>query len=71
MQTRLHLERSRLASPLGEMLLLTDEQQSIRALDFADHRSHLRRALPPGDCQRRQPQGLRLGPAPQALAAGA
>lgn len=36
---------SHLASPLGEMLLVTDEQQSIRALDFADHQTHLLRGL--------------------------
>nr|WP_233836074.1 methylated-DNA--[protein]-cysteine S-methyltransferase [Paraburkholderia sp. ZP32-5] len=32
-------------SPLGDMLLVTDAQNVIRALDFADHRAHLRRAL--------------------------
>ena len=34
-----------IASPLGEMLLVTDEQQRLRALDFADHRTHLHRVL--------------------------
>jgi methylated-DNA-[protein]-cysteine S-methyltransferase len=36
---------SRLPSPLGEMLLVTDAQQALRALDFADHTAHLRRGL--------------------------
>lgn len=36
---------SRLESPLGEMLLVTDEQLIIRALDFTDHRTHLNRGL--------------------------
>lgn len=36
---------SRLASPPGEMLLVTDAAQTIRALDFADHRAHLHRGL--------------------------
>jgi methylated-DNA-[protein]-cysteine S-methyltransferase len=36
---------SHLASPLGEILLVTDTQQNIRALDFADHRAHLHRGL--------------------------
>jgi methylated-DNA-[protein]-cysteine S-methyltransferase len=36
---------SRLASPLGELLLVTDEQQAIRALEFADHKSRLHRGL--------------------------
>lgn len=36
---------SHLESPLGDMLLVTDEQQVVRALDFADHRAHLHRGL--------------------------
>lgn len=36
---------ARLESPLGEMLLVTDAHHAIRALDFADHESHLRRGL--------------------------
>ncbi|HTH59680.1 MAG TPA: methylated-DNA--[protein]-cysteine S-methyltransferase [Paraburkholderia sp.] len=36
---------SPLASPLGDMLLVTDTAQAIRALDFADHRAHLHRGL--------------------------
>lgn len=36
---------SSFASPLGDMLLVTDSGQSIRALDFADRRAHLHRRL--------------------------
>jgi methylated-DNA-[protein]-cysteine S-methyltransferase len=36
---------SQLDSPLGEMLLVTDDLQKIRALDFADHKARLYRGL--------------------------
>ncbi len=36
---------SYLESPLGEMLLVTDAQQNMRALDFADHKAHVHRGL--------------------------
>lgn len=36
---------SQLDSPLGAMLLATDAQQAVRALDFADHEARLRRGL--------------------------
>ncbi len=36
---------SYLGSPLGDLLLVTDDQCAIRALDFADHQSHLHRGL--------------------------
>lgn len=36
---------SPLASPLGAMLLVTDAQQVVRALDFADHKARLHRSL--------------------------
>jgi methylated-DNA-[protein]-cysteine S-methyltransferase len=36
---------SHLDSPLGQMLLVTDAQQHIFALDFADHKAHLHRGL--------------------------
>lgn len=36
---------SHLDSPLGEMLLVTDDLQNIRALDFADHEARLYRRL--------------------------
>lgn len=41
----MQLPLSRLESPLGEILLVSDEQQRVRALDFADHKAHLRRGL--------------------------
>lgn len=36
---------SHLDSPLGAMLLVTDAQQAVRALDFADHQARLHRGL--------------------------
>lgn len=36
---------SHLDSPLGTMLLVTDDRQVVRALDFADHKAHLHRGL--------------------------
>ncbi len=36
---------SQLDSPLGAMLLVTDAEQIVRALDFADHEVRLRRGL--------------------------
>lgn len=36
---------SQLDSPLGTMLLVTDAQQVVRALDFADHKARLHRGL--------------------------
>lgn len=36
---------SRLPSPLGELLLITDQEQRVRALDFADHEGRLYRGL--------------------------
>jgi methylated-DNA-[protein]-cysteine S-methyltransferase len=36
---------SPLDSPLGVMLLVTDAQQAVRALDFADHKARLHRGL--------------------------
>lgn len=39
------LSQSTFTSPLGGMLLITDDQQQVRALDFADHRSRMQRLL--------------------------
>ncbi|HEX7864591.1 MAG TPA: methylated-DNA--[protein]-cysteine S-methyltransferase [Variovorax sp.] len=39
------LQLSRLDSPLGELLLVTDATGAIHALDFADHRTRLHRLL--------------------------
>jgi len=36
---------SQLDSPLGAMLLVTDAQQLVRALDFTDHKARLHRGL--------------------------
>lgn len=36
---------SHLDSPLSALLLVTDAQQSVRALEFADHQARLRRGL--------------------------
>jgi methylated-DNA-[protein]-cysteine S-methyltransferase len=36
---------SRLESPAGDLLLVTDNDHNIRALDFATHEAHLRRGL--------------------------
>jgi methylated-DNA-[protein]-cysteine S-methyltransferase len=36
---------SQMDSPLGAMLLVTDTQQVVRALDFADHKARLHRGL--------------------------
>ncbi|MFM0523126.1 methylated-DNA--[protein]-cysteine S-methyltransferase [Caballeronia jiangsuensis] len=58
---QLHL--SRLASPLGELLLVTDAQQAIRALEFADHKSRLYRGLR----EHRSSTELVDAPAPEAV----
>ncbi|RSZ32643.1 MULTISPECIES: methylated-DNA--[protein]-cysteine S-methyltransferase [unclassified Variovorax] len=59
------LQLSRLDSPLGELLLVTDTAGALHALDFADHRARLHRLL-------RQLHDdeveLSEGAAPQALA---
>jgi methylated-DNA-[protein]-cysteine S-methyltransferase len=55
---------SALRSPIGSMLLVTDRQGCIRALEFEEHRSRLHRKL-------REHYGthvLRDGEAPQAVA---
>lgn len=36
---------SRLGSPLGDLLLVTDNEGQIRALEFGPHEAHLRRGL--------------------------
>ncbi|WJD60031.1 hypothetical protein [Pseudomonas kurunegalensis] len=41
----MHLFLSRLTSPLGEMLLVTDSYQNIGALDFANYESRLHQGL--------------------------
>ena len=60
---RLYL--SKLASPLGEMLLVTDVSEHVRALDFGDRPARLQRLLREhyGTCQ------LNPAPAPARIAA--
>jgi methylated-DNA-[protein]-cysteine S-methyltransferase len=41
----MRLQIGNLPSPLGELLVVTDEQQFVRALDYADHRPRLFRLL--------------------------
>jgi len=41
----MQLTISALDSPLGEMLLVCDDNAQVRALDFADHETHLQRQL--------------------------
>ncbi|VWC72932.1 methylated-DNA--protein-cysteine methyltransferase [Burkholderia lata] len=41
----MHMYKSVVASPLGDMLLVTDAQRAVRALDFADHQARLDRGL--------------------------
>lgn len=41
----LELTLSRLASPLGEILLVTDADGAVRALDFHDHEARMHRLL--------------------------
>jgi methylated-DNA-[protein]-cysteine S-methyltransferase len=36
---------SRIPSPMGEMLLVTDDREQVRALDFADHKVRVYRGL--------------------------
>ena len=41
----MRLNLSKVDSPLGKLLLVTDKHARIRALDFADHQAHLHRVL--------------------------
>ena len=41
----MNLLLSRLESPLGDLLLVTDTEHNIRALEFATHEGHLHRGL--------------------------
>ena len=58
---RLHLDRT--ASPLGEILLVSDDAGALRGLDFADHAARLQQLL------RRQngDYALNEAPAPAAM----
>ena len=45
MKTILTLRRETLTSPIGEIVILTDDQGSLRALDFADYHERTTRLL--------------------------
>ena len=45
MGERLSLKMDRLPTPIGELVLLADEQGRLRALDWADHEARLQRLL--------------------------
>ncbi len=40
-----HLRLDRIATPIGEALLVTDEGENLRALDWCDHEDRMRRLL--------------------------
>jgi methylated-DNA-[protein]-cysteine S-methyltransferase len=54
----------RIGSPLGDLLLVTDEQHRVRALDFADHEGRLHRGL----CEHYGMCELIDAPVPSAIA---
>jgi methylated-DNA-[protein]-cysteine S-methyltransferase len=45
MKLKLNLNLSEVDSPLGTLMLVTDQQEGLRALDFIDHQAHLHRNL--------------------------
>jgi methylated-DNA-[protein]-cysteine S-methyltransferase len=56
---------SKIPSPMGELLLVTDDKEQVRALDFADHKARVHRGL-------REHYGtyeLADGPAPASIVA--
>ncbi|MGR4864217.1 methylated-DNA--[protein]-cysteine S-methyltransferase [Caulobacter sp. LARHSG274] len=60
-----HLRLDRLASPIGEVLLVTDEAGRLRALDFHDYEPRMLRLLR----LHYGGQPLETGPAPAAIRA--
>ena len=66
MKLKLNLNLSEIDSPLGTLMLVTDQQEQLRALDFIDHQPHLHRNLRThyGECE------LTETVAPAAIAAG-
>lgn len=44
-QNMLKLYMSRMASPLGEIILMTDDRQNLRVLDFADYAERMHNLL--------------------------
>ncbi len=71
MTTILSLYEERLASPVGEIVVLTDGDRVLRALDFADYDARMRRLLD----RHYRPGGWRTvaadGPSPAARAIAA
>jgi len=45
MKTNLHLQLERWKSPVGPLLLVTDEEGHLRALEFAENEARMRRLL--------------------------
>lgn len=41
----LHLSMDRLATPIGEMLIVTDEEGNLRAIDWSDYEERMHRLL--------------------------
>ena len=69
----MQLDLSKIPSPLGDMLLVTDSHQHIRALDFSDHHARCHRLLRDRypDCElRRIPPPTFISDALQAYFAG-
>jgi methylated-DNA-[protein]-cysteine S-methyltransferase len=59
----------RLATPLGVMLLVTDDRERLRALDWEDHEERMRRLLRLHYGPAGAPDRLREGSSPSARAA--
>ena len=55
---------SKIPSPMGELLLVTDDQEQVRALDFADHKARVHQGLH----EHYGTYELVDGPAPAAIA---
>jgi len=58
-----HLYRDRHPSPVGEILLVTDEMGALRALDFADYETRMLKLLK----RHYGEQALEKGPAPKPI----
>lgn len=43
--TTLHFQLERLETPIGQMLVMTDDQQRLRAVDWHDYEDHLAKLL--------------------------
>jgi methylated-DNA-[protein]-cysteine S-methyltransferase len=41
----LHLLMNRIATPIGEMLLVADHDGNLRAIDWTDHETRMHRSL--------------------------